>query len=156
MSLSSSTPLVFPHLNVNSLIPPSASRVPSPRLQSRVSTSLFMRHRKKVDKLGLPADQRKALMRSLTTSLLHHGRIKTTLIRARAVRKHVEHQIELAKEGTLHARRQSFAYVLDKDLVNAMFANIERYKDRPGGYTRVLKTFNRRGDNAKMAVIELV
>ena len=157
-SLSPPSNFMLPPLKLNSLISsPTLPRVSSLRPLVHSRTSLFMRHRCKVDILGLPADQRKALMRSMTTSLLRHGRIKTTLIRARAVRKHVEHQIELAKKGTLHARRQSFGYVLDKDLVNAMFAHAgERYGERPGGYTRVLKTFNRKGDNAKMAVIELV
>jgi len=117
----------------------------------------MMRHRKRFAKLGKPADQRKALLRALTTEVIRHGRIKTTLVRARAVRKHVDHMIQLGKRGDLHARRQALAWVYDKDLVHSLFeAAPERYADREGGYTRVLRTMPRQGDNAKMAVIELV
>jgi large subunit ribosomal protein L17 len=117
----------------------------------------MMRHRKKVPLLGKPADQRKALLRALTTEVIRHGRIKTTLVRAKAVRKHVDHIIELGKRGDLHARRQAIAWVYDKQLVHALFeAAPDRYGDRNGGYTRVLRTVARQGDNAKMAIIELV
>ncbi|KAK1870189.1 hypothetical protein I4F81_012651 [Pyropia yezoensis] len=116
-----------------------------------------MRHRKKVAKLGKPADQRKALMRSLTTEIIRHGRVTTTLVRARAVRGHVDAMIGLAKEGSLHSRRQALGYIFDKPLVHSLFeAAPERYGERNGGYCRVLRTLPRRGDNAKMAVIELV
>ena len=122
------------------------------------SSSLNMiSHRKGFKKLGKPADQRKALLRTLTTEVIRHGRIKTTLIRARAVRKHVDHMIELGKRGDLHARRQAIAWIYDKDLVHSLFeAAPDRYSDREGGYTRVLRTVARQGDNAKMAIIELV
>eukprot|EP00542_Grammatophora_oceanica_P011131 CAMPEP_0194026478 /NCGR_PEP_ID=MMETSP0009_2-20130614/765_1 /TAXON_ID=210454 /ORGANISM="Grammatophora oceanica, Strain CCMP 410" /LENGTH=175 /DNA_ID=CAMNT_0038665169 /DNA_START=76 /DNA_END=603 /DNA_ORIENTATION=+ len=121
------------------------------------SSALNMRHRKKVKKLGKPADQRKALLRALTTEIIRHGRIKTTLVRARAVRKHVDHMITLGKRGDLHARRQALGWIYDKQLVHALFeAAPDRYSDRNGGYTRVLRTVARRGDNAKMAIIELV
>merc|ERR1719261_1708848 len=125
---------------------------------SRSSTTLNMiSHRKGFKKLGKPADQRKALLRALTTEVIRHGRIKTTLVRARAVRKHVDHMIELGKRGDLHARRQAMAWVYDKDLVHSLFeAAPDRYADRQGGYTRVLRTVARQGDNAKMAIIELV
>ena len=117
----------------------------------------MMRHRKRVAKLGKPADQRKALLRALTTEVIRHGRIKTTLVRAKAVRKHVDHMIQLGKRGDLHARRQALGWIYDKDLVHSLFeAAPERYADRDGGYTRVLRTMPRQGDNAKMAVIELV
>mmetsp|Transcript_4267 Transcript_4267/g.5479 ORF Transcript_4267/g.5479 Transcript_4267/m.5479 type:complete len:167 (-) Transcript_4267:82-582(-) len=117
----------------------------------------MMRHRKKLAKLGKPADQRKALMRALSTEVIRHGRIKTTLIRAKAVRKHVDHMITLAKDGSLHSRRQALGWMYDKNLVHALFeAAEERYGDRNGGYTRVLRTMPRQGDNAKMAIIELV
>ena len=96
-------------------------------------------------------------MRSLTTECIRHGRIKTTLIRAKAVRKHVDHQITLAKNGSLHSRRQSMGFIYDKQLVHALFENApERYEDRQGGYCRVLRTLPRQGDNAKMAILELV
>ncbi|GMI09856.1 hypothetical protein TrLO_g15269 [Triparma laevis f. longispina] len=121
------------------------------------STSLSMRHGKKLKKLGLPADQRKALMRALTTEVIRHGRIKTTLIRAKAVRKHVDHQIQLAKDGSLHSRRQSMGFIYDKQLVHALFENApDRYAERNGGYSRVLRTMPRQGDNAAMAILELV
>ena len=117
----------------------------------------MMRHRKRLPKLGKPADQRKALLRALTTEIVRHGRIKTTAVRAKAVRKHVDHMIELGKRGDLHARRQALGWIYDKDLVHSLFeAAPERYGDRNGGYTRVLRTMPRQGDNAKMAVIELV
>jgi large subunit ribosomal protein L17 len=125
---------------------------------SQCSDLSMMRHRKTgFAKLGKPADQRKALLRALTTEVIRHGRIKTTLVRAKAVRKHVDHMIELGKRGDLHARRQAIAWVYDKQLVHALFeAAPDRYGEQNGGYTRVLRTVARQGDNAKMAVIELV
>ena len=116
-----------------------------------------MRHRCKVAKLGLPADQRKALMRSLATEIIRHGQIKTTLIRAKAVRSEVDKMITLAKDGSLAARRQALGYIYDKDLVSELFKAVgERYGKRNGGYTRIVRTKRRRGDNAEMAIIELV
>mmetsp|Transcript_39553 Transcript_39553/g.55737 ORF Transcript_39553/g.55737 Transcript_39553/m.55737 type:complete len:141 (+) Transcript_39553:378-800(+) len=133
---------------------------PSPAFishRSSASELCMISHRKGFKKLGKPADQRKALLRALTTEVIRHGRIKTTLVRARAVRKHVDHMITLGKRGDLHARRQAIAWVYDKQLVHALFeAAPERYGDRNGGYTRVLRTVARQGDNAKMAIIELV
>jgi large subunit ribosomal protein L17 len=107
--------------------------------------------------LGLPADQRKALMRSLATEIIRHGQIKTTLIRAKAVRSEVDKMITLAKDGSLSARRQALGYIYDKDLVSELFNAVgERYGQRNGGYTRIVRTKRRRGDNAEMALIELV
>jgi large subunit ribosomal protein L17 len=115
-----------------------------------------MRHRCRVPQLGKPADQRRALLRALTTELLRHGRITTTKIRAKAVRSEAERMISLAKDGSLSARRQALGYVYDKQLVHALFEQAnERYGNRNGGYTRILRTINRRGDNAEMAIIEL-
>lgn len=115
-----------------------------------------MRHRCHVDMLGKPADQRKALLRALTTELIRHGRIKTTKTRAKAVRSEADQIITLAKQGTLAARRRAIGYLYDKQLVHALFQQVgERYSDRAGGYTRILRTVNRRGDNAEMAIIEL-
>jgi large subunit ribosomal protein L17 len=110
------------------------------------------------NKLNRPADQRLAMLRALTTALIRHGRIRTTLVKARALRKPVEHMITLAKKGSLHHRRQALAYIYDKQLVHALFLHAnERYGDRPGGYCRIIPELrNRRGDAAKMAVIELV
>ena len=116
-----------------------------------------MRHRCKVPRLGLPADQRKALLRSLATEIIRHGQIKTTKTRAKAVRSEVEKMITLAKNGSLAARRQALGYIYDKDLVSELFKAVQdRYGDRQGGYTRVVRTKSRRGDNAEMAIIELV
>jgi large subunit ribosomal protein L17 len=115
-----------------------------------------MRHRCRVPQLGKPADQRKALLRALTTELIRHGRITTTKVRAKAVRSEAERMITLAKDGSLAARRQALGYVYDKQLVHALFEQTpERYGNRQGGYTRVLRTINRKGDNAEMAIIEL-
>jgi large subunit ribosomal protein L17 len=116
-----------------------------------------MRHRCRVPQLGKPADQRKALLRSLATQLIDHGQIQTTQTRAKAVRGEVDRMITLAKEGSLSARRKALGYLYEKKLVHKLFAEApERYGDRNGGYTRVVRTLRRRGDNAEMAIIELV
>ena len=108
-------------------------------------------------KLALPADQRKALLRSLTTECIRHGRITTTHVRAKEASKHVDHMIQLSKRGDLHARRQAMSWMTDKQLVHALFEQgAGRYADREGGYTRVLRTMPRSGDNAKMGILELV
>ena len=106
--------------------------------------------------LGKPADQRRALLRALTTELIRNGRIKTTKVRAQALRSEAEKMITLAKDGSLTARRQAMGYIFDKQLVHALFEQApQRYADRQGGYTRILRTVPRRGDNAAMAIIEL-
>lgn len=116
-----------------------------------------MRHRRRVPKLGKPADQRRALLRSLATQLIRHGRVTTTKARAKAVRSQVEKMITLAKDGSLASRRQAIGYLYDKQLVHALFDGAkDRYGNRNGGYTRILRTLRRRGDNAEMAIIELV
>lgn len=116
-----------------------------------------MRHRNKINKLSKPADQRRALLRSLTTELLRHGRITTTKIRAGVVQSEADKMITLAKDGSLAARRQALGYIYDKQLVHALFEQVpSRYGNRLGGYTRILQTVRRRGDNAEMAIIELV
>lgn len=115
-----------------------------------------MRHRRRVHKLGKPADQRKALLRALSTQLIRHGRVTTTKARARAVRSQVDKMITLAKDGSLASRRQALGYIYDKQLVHALFDQVpDRYSDRDGGYTRIIRTVRRRGDNAEMAIIEL-
>lgn len=115
-----------------------------------------MRHRCQVPQLGKPADQRRALLRSLTTELIRHGRITTTKARAKVVRSEADRMITLAKDGSLAARRQAIGYLYDKQLVHALFEQVPaRYGDRQGGYTRILRTVSRRGDNAEMAIIEL-
>ncbi|NJM68886.1 MAG: 50S ribosomal protein L17 [Scytonema sp. RU_4_4] len=116
-----------------------------------------MRHRCRVKKLSKPADQRRALLRSLTTEVIRHGRITTTLARAKVLRSEVDKMITLAKEGSLPARRQALGYIYDKQLVHALFEQAPtRYGNRQGGYTRILHTIRRRGDNSEMAIVELV
>ncbi|MEM1309730.1 MAG: 50S ribosomal protein L17 [Cyanobacteria bacterium P01_D01_bin.71] len=115
-----------------------------------------MRHGCRVPRLGKPADQRRALLRSLTTELIRNGQIKTTKARAKAVRSEADRMITLAKDGSLAARRRALRYMYDPKLVKALFEQApERYSDRQGGYTRILRTVRRRGDNAEMAIIEL-
>lgn len=115
-------------------------------------------HVKGFNRLGRAADQRKALLRSLTTAALKYGRIRTTLTRAKALRKPVDHMITLAKKGTLHHRRQALAYIYDESLVTSLFNQVpNRYGDRNGGYCRIIRDQNpRMGDNAKMVFFELV
>jgi large subunit ribosomal protein L17 len=116
-----------------------------------------MRHRCRVPQLSKPADQRRALLRSLTTELIRHGKITTTLARAKALRSEADRMITLAKDGSLAARRQAMGYIYDKQLVHALFeAAAERYGSRNGGYTRVVRTVPRQGDHSEMAIVELV
>jgi large subunit ribosomal protein L17 len=115
-----------------------------------------MRHQKKRHLLGRPADQRKALLRSLTTALLKHDKIQTTEAKAKAVREVVEEMITLAKRGDLHARRQVAGYVYEKDVVKRLFDEVApRFKDHNGGYSRIVKTTPRLGDGSQMAIISL-
>jgi large subunit ribosomal protein L17 len=118
---------------------------------------LFMRHRKAGKKLSRNASHRKALLRNLVTELLRHGRIKTTLAKAKAMQSPAEKIITLGKRGDLHARRQALSFIQSKDVVHKLFDTIAaKYAERPGGYTRILKTGRRQGDAAPMAIIELV
>uniref|UniRef100_A0A7S0RZZ8 Large ribosomal subunit protein bL17c n=1 Tax=Chlamydomonas leiostraca TaxID=1034604 RepID=A0A7S0RZZ8_9CHLO len=118
----------------------------------------MMRHGNRVNRLGRPADQRKALIRTLVTQLIQHGQIRTTKVKAKVIRPFAEHMITLAKDGSLHARRQALAFIFDKELVQRLFDGAkERYADRQGGYTRIkAEPLLRRGDAAEMATIELV
>lgn len=138
---------------VTSFVNLSAVNAPIARI-----SPLEMRHKHGFNKLNRPADQRKALLRGLTTELIRHGRIKTILARAKAMRKPVDHMITLAKRGTEHHRRQAYAYLYDRSLVDALFEQAPaRYGTRNGGYCRVIRDpIPRRGDGSKMAVIELV
>jgi large subunit ribosomal protein L17 len=116
-----------------------------------------MRHRKAGRKLSRRAAHRKALMRNLVTELLRHGRIRTTLAKAKAMRSPAEKMITLGKRGDLHARRQALSFIQSKDVVHELFDTIAaRYAERQGGYTRIFKLGPRQGDAAPMAVIELV
>jgi large subunit ribosomal protein L17 len=105
---------------------------------------------------GSPAHER-LMLANLATSLFEHGRITTTEAKAKRLRPYAEHLITFGKRGDLHARRQVLKRLNDKSVVHTLFAEIgPRYADRPGGYTRILKLGNRKGDNAPMAIIELV
>lgn len=116
-----------------------------------------MRHRKSGRKLGRNSSHRKAMFRNMVTSLLEHGRIKTTDTRAKELRKVAAKMITLGKKGTLHARRLAAAYVRDEAVVAKLFAEIAPgFAEREGGYTRIVKIGNRHGDNAPMAIIELM
>ncbi len=116
-----------------------------------------MRHNKKVNHLGRKSAHRKAMMSNMASSLIVHKRITTTLAKAKALRTYVEPLITKAKSDTTHSRRVVFSYLQDKDAVSELFREIaEKIADRPGGYTRILKTGNRLGDNAEMCIIELV
>ena len=108
-------------------------------------------------RLGGGSSHQKALLANLATSLFEHGRIKTTEPKARALRPYAEKLITHAKKGTLHNRREVLKKIRDKDVVHALFAEIGPFfADRDGGYTRIIKVEARKGDNAPMAVIELV
>ena len=116
-----------------------------------------MRHGKKINHLGRTASHRKAMLSNMATSLIQNKRIVTTVAKAKALRKYVEPLITKSKTDSTHSRRMVFKYLQDKESVNILFNEVsEKVADRPGGYTRILKTGNRLGDNASMCVIELV
>ena len=108
-------------------------------------------------KLGRPTDQRCAMLRNLTTSLLENGKIETTVTRAKEVQKLADKMVTLGKANTLHTKRQALGFVTKRDVVSKLFDEIApKYSERNGGYTRVIKIGPRRGDAAEMAVLELV
>lgn len=108
-------------------------------------------------KLGRPTDQRMAMIRNLVTSLLKEEKITTSVTRAKETKRMAEKMITLAKRGDLHARRQALSFVYDPKVVDKLFAEIgPRYKERNGGYTRILRLAPRRGDGAEMAILKLV
>jgi len=116
-----------------------------------------MRHGKKVNHLGRTDSHRKAMLSNMATSLILHKRITTTLAKAKALRGYVEPLLTKSKNDTTHSRRVVFSYLQDKDAVSILFREIaEKIATRPGGYTRIIKMENRLGDNAEMALIELV
>ncbi len=116
-----------------------------------------MRHGKSGRKLGRTSAHRKAMFRNMVTSLFEHERIVTTEKKAKELRPIAEKMITLAKRGDLHARRQALSYIQSKDVVAKLFDEIQsQFADRHGGYTRIIKTGNRQGDAAPMAIIELV
>jgi len=116
-----------------------------------------MRHRNGARKLNRTSSHRQAMFSNMAVSLVTHEQINTTLPKAKDLRRIADKMISLGKRGTLHARRQAHSYLRDDAAVSKLFGALaERYKERPGGYTRVLKAGFRYGDSAPMAVIELV
>lgn len=108
-------------------------------------------------KLGRPTDQRIAMLRNLVTSFLKHGKIETTVTRAKETQKLAEKMITLGKRGDLHARRQVLAFVTEEEVVAKLFDDVApKYAERNGGYTRIYKAGPRRGDGAEVAILELV
>jgi large subunit ribosomal protein L17 len=116
-----------------------------------------MRHQRTGKKLGRDSAHRKALYSNLTGALIEHGRIRTTVTKAKAVRPIAERMITLGRRGDLHARRQAVAFLRSKDIVHKLFAEVApALGDRPGGYLRIVKIGPRPGDAAEMAYLELV
>ena len=116
-----------------------------------------MRHGKKFNHLGRTSSHRKALLSNLASSLILNKRITTTVAKAKELRKYVEPLLTRAKEDSTHSRRMVFSYLKNKESVKELFADVaEKISSRPGGYTRIIKTGNRPGDNSEMCMIELV
>ncbi|BDD00051.1 50S ribosomal protein L17 [Persicobacter psychrovividus] len=116
-----------------------------------------MRHGKKFNHLGRKTAHRNAMLSNMATSLILHKRIQTTVAKAKALRKVVEPLLTKAKSDTTHSRRVVFSYLQDKEAVKILFDEVAtKIASRPGGYTRIIKTGTRQGDNAEMAIIELV
>lgn len=116
-----------------------------------------MRHGDKQNNLGRKSAHREAMLGNMACSLIRHKRISTTVAKAKALRKYVEPLITKAKDDTTHSRRTVFSYLSDKEAVTELFREvIQKVGDRPGGYTRILKTGTRLGDSAEMCIIELV
>ena len=116
-----------------------------------------MKHQIKGRKLGRCTAHRKAMLRNMVTSLLDYERIETTDARAKELRGVAERMITLGKRGTLHARRMALAMIQQESVVSKVFNKLaQRYRDREGGYTRVIKLGNRRGDNSPISIIELI
>ena len=116
-----------------------------------------MRHRRTVPKLGRTASHRKAMLRNMVTSLFREERVETTVPKAKEARRVAERMITVAKRGNLHARRRAGRVVRDAAVLKKLFDEIApRFAERPGGYTRILKTGFRSGDNAAMSILELL
>ena len=116
-----------------------------------------MRHNKKFNHLGRKTAHRKAMLANMAISLIQHKRIATTLAKAKALQVYVEPLLTKGKDDTTHSRRTVFSYLQSKEAVTELFQNIsQKIADRPGGYTRILRTGFRLGDNAEMCIIELV
>ena len=116
-----------------------------------------MRHSKVINHLGRTSSHRKAMLANMATSLIIHKRISTTIAKAKALRTYIEPLITKSKDDSTHSRRVVFSYLQDKKAVAELFREISpKISERPGGYTRILKTGHRMGDNADMCIIELV
>ena len=116
-----------------------------------------MRHNKAINHLGRKSGHRKAMLANMATSLILHKRIQTTVAKAKALKMYVEPLITKSKDDSTHSRRTVFSYLKNKEAVTELFRTVApKIADRPGGYTRVLKTGFRQGDGADMALIELV
>jgi large subunit ribosomal protein L17 len=116
-----------------------------------------MRHQRVINHLGRTSSHRKSMISNMAVSLILHKRITTTTAKAKALKTFVEPLITKSKEDSTHSRRVVFGYLKDKDAVSELFREVSpKIADRPGGYTRILKTGNRIGDNAEMCILELV
>lgn len=116
-----------------------------------------MRHQRKGKKIATDAPHRKAVLKNLARDLIRFEKIETTEAKAKELRRFVEPLITIGKEDTLSNRRKAFDVLRDKEIVHKLFTEVaERMKDRPGGYTRIIRLYNRDGDNAEMVLIELV
>lgn len=116
-----------------------------------------MRHRKKGNHLGRTASHKKALMRNLAAQVFEHKEIRTTVAKAKELRSYVERLITYGKKGTVHHRRLAFQFLQNKQAVNTLFNEIAPiYEDRAGGYTRIIRLGNRKGDNAELSIFQLV
>ena len=116
-----------------------------------------MRHARSGKKLGRDSAHRKALYSNLAGALIEHGRIRTTVTKAKAVKPFAEQMITLGRRGDLHARRQAMAQLRSQEVVHRLFADVgPRFAERPGGYSRIVKLGPRQGDAAEMAYLELV
>ncbi len=116
-----------------------------------------MRHQVRGNRLNRSADHKRAMLRNMVTSLFAHERIETTITKAKEARRYAERMITFAKRGDLGARRQAARFVNDPKILQKLFSEIgPRYADRPGGYTRVMRTSIRKGDDAQLAILELV
>jgi large subunit ribosomal protein L17 len=116
-----------------------------------------MRHSKVINHLGRTSSHRKSMLANMASSLILHKRITTTTAKAKALKSYVEPLITKSKEDSTHSRRMVFSYLKDKEAVSELFREVSvKIAERPGGYTRILKTGNRIGDNAEMCILELV
>jgi large subunit ribosomal protein L17 len=116
-----------------------------------------MHHGKAGSKLGRTSSHKEAMLRNMVTSIIKHERIRTTDMKAKELRKIAEKMITLGKKGSLHARRQALAVVRDRSMVGKLFGELtERYRDRAGGYTRIVKAGYRFGDNAPVSILEFI